>query len=399
MKMPGRNEGAAATPQALPLALAAADSMVGRRRPGDLRWRYEDGLALHALAEAGAVAGRSDLVEYVAEALGRLVHADGRIEGYRREDWNLDQVMPGRLLFAQRDGTGEARWGAAIRGLSAQLSDQPRSHSGALWHKGIYPDQLWLDGLYMASPFRLRLALETGDEASVDDVLLQFRLAEEHCRIEPPGLLRHAWNETAGEAWAEAGTGRSPNFWSRAMGWYALALADCLALLPPRHRGRAELAPRLSRLARAVMDAADPDTGLWWQVTDRPGAPGNYLETSASAMFACALAKGTRLGLFDPSGTGLDALAATAARRAFSSLVSRCVSNAPDGLFSLGSICQVAGLGGKPYRDGSYQYYISEPVVADDYKGVAPFVLAGLELAALDRVASGAAAPGAGEAR
>ncbi len=365
-----------------PPSVAAATSIVARRGPGDFRWRYEDGLALLALAECGRRRERPEFLAYVEEALRGLLLPGGGIKGYRLEDWNLDQVKPGLLLldFAPRLGPGQAEAGLAR--LRAQLAGQPRSPSGAFWHKGIYPDQLWLDGLYMAAPFHLRTSLEAGDEAGVEDVLLQFRLALEHCS-EPgrPGLLKHAWNEGSAQAWAEPHTGRSPNFWARAMGWFLMAQADCLGLLPPAHPGRPGLEAGFRQVAAGVLSVADPETGLWWQVLDQAGVPGNYLEASASAMFVYALMKGLGLGLLGPSpGAAPGPEPLEAARKAWASIQERFVRPGEDGHFSLGGICQVAGLGGQPYRDGSRSYYFSEPVVRDDFKGLGPYILAALEL-------------------
>lgn len=359
-----------------PPSVAAATALVARRRPGDFRWRYEDGLVLLALAECGRRRDRPELLAYVEEALRGLLLPGGGIRGYRLEDWNLDQVKPGLLLldFASRLGPGQAEAGLAL--LRAQLAGQPRSPSGAFWHKGIYPDQLWLDGLYMAAPFHLRTSLEAGSQAGVEDVLSQFRLALEHCS-EPgqPGLLKHAWNEGSAQAWADPQTGRSPNFWARAMGWFLMAQADCLGLLPPGHAGRTGLEAAFRQVAAGVLSVADPETGLWWQVLDQAGVPGNYLEASASAMFVYALMKGHGLGLLGPS-RGVDPLGA--ARKAWASIQARFVRPGEDGLLSLGGICQVAGLGGQPYRDGSLAYYLSEPVVRDDFKGTGPYILAAL---------------------
>ncbi len=384
---PARRPSGDAVPGGAALSLAASASVTGRRPAAEFRWRYEDGLVLHALAEVGRRRGGTGLLPLVRDVLEGLVGPDGRIAGYRLEDWNLDQVRPGVLLLDLARGSSDPRWAAAIAVLRGQLRAQPRSPSGAFWHKGIYPNQLWLDGLYMAAPFYLRASLESGaGRAGVEDILAWFRLAEEHCLDTATGLLRHAWDESRKEAWSDPLSGRSPHAWGRAMGWFAMALVDCIGLLPSGHEGRTGLCAMLSRVAEAVRRHADAATGLWWQVMDwaaegeSAAGEANYLEASASCMFVYALARGVALGCLAPPFLA-------AAEKAWSSVVERFVSVGKDGLLSLGGICQVAGLGGKPYRDGSCRYYLSEPVVSDDFKGVGPFILAALEIedAALGR--------------
>jgi unsaturated rhamnogalacturonyl hydrolase len=380
----------------LPLSLAAAESIVGRRRAEDFRWRYEDGLALYAVAEAGERRSRPDLSLFAEAAMRHLVAPDGSILAYRQDEYNLDQVNPGKLLFSLGRKSGDPRYAIAADALRRQLSSQPRCPSGGFWHKGIYPNQMWLDGLFMAAPFYLEYSLVHGDGEGIRDVRRQFGLAEGGCLDEATGLLRHAWNETRSEPWADPGTGRSPNSWGRAMGWYCMALVDCIALIDRRAgagapgtagsaanaaaaaEARDAMRDTLKRTCASVLRFADPGTGLWWQVLDSGGREGNYLETSASAMFVYAFARGVSSGCLDA------AVFAEAARKAWASMVSRNVSRAADGLFSLAGICSVAGLGGKPYRDGTYQYYLSEPVVSDDYTGVGPFILAALEMEDLE---------------
>jgi unsaturated rhamnogalacturonyl hydrolase len=382
----------------LPLSLAAATAVVSRRPTEGYRWRYEDGLVLLGVRETGLRKARAELVDFVRAAVERLVAPDGSIEGYRRDEYNLDQVNPGKLLFGLRGSSDDPRYVKAIAALADQLRTQPRTPSGGFWHKGIYPNQMWLDGLYMAAPFYLRLVLEgeaaAGSRVAVAgaarigeglaDVARQFELAETHCLDRSTGLLRHAWDEARLQAWADPETGRSPHAWGRAMGWFAMALADCLGIARDVRIGRtdggagtavleATLAGMLRRLADAVSCNLDPETGLAWQVMDRPGDEGNYLECSASCMFVYAFAKGAALGVLEPR------LLETA-KKAWASIRARFVAAGEDGLLSLGGICQVAGLGGKPYRDGSYRYYLSEPVVRDDYKGLGPFILAALEM-------------------
>jgi unsaturated rhamnogalacturonyl hydrolase len=274
--------------------------------------------------------------------------------------------------------TKDARYRKAADALRDQLRRQPRTSDGGFWHKLIYPRQMWLDGLYMAEPFYAQYARMFGDSAAFNDIATQFILVARHTRDAKTGLFYHAWDEVRAQPWADLETGHSPNIWGRAMGWYAMALVDVLDYLPNDHKDRAEIVRTLQDLAKAVERVQDPSTGLWWQILDQPGRPKNYLEASASSMFVYALAKGARKGY-------LPSRARAVATRGFDGLIKQLVQMDANGLPSLTGICEVAGLGGAPRkdgstRDGSYDYYVSEPVVADDYKGLGPFIMAALEL-------------------
>jgi unsaturated rhamnogalacturonyl hydrolase len=205
------------------------------------------------------------------------------------------------------------------------------------------------------------------------DVARQFLLVARHLRDPKTGLYYHAWDSMHEQPWADPATGLSKNFWGRAVGWYLMATVDVLDYLPKTHRDRSELIRIVQRLADAVAQVQDPVSGVWWQVLDQPNRAKNYLEASGSAMFTYAFAKGARMGYLAPTYRSL-------AERAFDGMVKTFVTVGADGLVSINGICKVAGLGGNPPRDGSYEYYVSEPVVADDYKGVAAFILAANEL-------------------
>jgi unsaturated rhamnogalacturonyl hydrolase len=294
------------------------------------------------------------------------------------EDHNLDQINPGKLLLELESAYSDDRYARAANTLRRQLAEQPRTAAGGFWHKRIYPYQIWLDGLYMQGPFSLRYGLERGDAELVDDTCEQLILADEKTRHPSTNLPHHGWDESRTQLWADPVSGRSPHAWVRALGWYAMALADCLELLPMDHRRWMDLAALFRRTAETIASHRDKESGIWLQVLDQAGRPGNYPEASGSAMFCYALAKGTTLGLL-PAKPFLDL-----ARNSFRALVDRYVEIAADGTASLGGICKVAGLGGDPYRDGSYAYYIGEPIVKDDFKGVGPLILAAVELGKLD---------------
>jgi unsaturated rhamnogalacturonyl hydrolase len=232
---------------------------------------------------------------------------------------------------------------------------------------------MWLDGLYMGSPFYARYASVFGESTAFDDIALQFRLIEQYLRDPKTGLYYHGWDESREQRWADPATGRSPNFWGRSVGWFCMAIVDVLEDLPADHAGRQDLIRMLRDLAPAVLAVRDGESKLWYQVLDRGGAPGNYLEASASAMFAYAFVKGANLGY-------LSAEFAERGRESFEGLLSHLVTVDADGTIWLREVVKVSGLGGKPYRDGSYEYYISEPRRMNDFKGYGPFLLAAIEL-------------------
>ena len=356
-----------------PWALRMASTVV-RRSPVVLdRWDYTAGLVLLGIERVGEARRDTALTAYVRRNIDGFVQPDGRIRTYRQDEFNLDQVNEGRLLFPLIARTRDARYRVAADQIREQLLRQPRTAEGGFWHKQIYPQQMWLDGLYMAEPFYAEYASRFGSSGDFDDVAVQFLLAARHTRDVNTGLLRHAWDATHSQRWADSLTGQSPHAWGRAMGWYLMALVDVLDYLPANHPSRPALLAVLRDASDAAMRVQDPVTGAWWQVLDQPNRAGNYLESSASAMFTYALAKGARKGY-------LDARAAESARRGFDGMVKQFVSVSPDGLVTLNGVCKVAGLGGTPYRDGSYAYYVSERPVANDYKGVGAFIMAAQEL-------------------
>jgi unsaturated rhamnogalacturonyl hydrolase len=356
-----------------PWSARMADSMIARHGPEQIHWHYDYGLLLTAIQLVGRATGDPRYWEHVRGIVEQLVAPDGTIRGYRLEEYNLDQVNAGRALFPLLRATGEDRYRRALAMLRQQLATHPRTESGGFWHKQIYPYQIWLDGVYMAGPFLAEYAQRFDEPAAFDDVAHEIILTEEKTRDPQTGLLYHAWDERKAQPWANPATGCSPHFWGRAIGWYAMALVDVLDYFPLDHPSRPELLAILARVVEAVAKVQDPATGLWWQILDHPGRPGNYLEASASAMFSYGIAKGVRRGYLPPERL-------PAAQAAYQGLLRELVSVDEQGLVTLNGICAVAGLGGNPYRDGSYEYYVGEPIKPNDYKGVGPFILAALEL-------------------
>lgn len=355
------------------LSLKMARSVMARYGTDQVLWHYEHGLMLQSAYAAGRRYGDAELMDWVRTMYDALIDASGTIKTYKAEDFNLDQINPGKQLFDLYRETGDERYLRAIESLHMQLVHQPRTPSGGFWHKKIYPNQIWLDGLYMQGPFSARWAGEFGSEADFEDIARQFELVYAHTRDEKTGLLYHAWNETCSERWADPRTGRSPHFWGRAMGWYCMAVLDVISLFPNSLSSRRDDLVRIAcSLIEPVIAFQDVQSGLWYQVLDQGGREKNYLETSASAMFVCFLYRSAGLA---PELAGA---ALRAAEAGFAGLCSR-LSSDTEGHLHLEGICSVAGLGGNPYRDGSYEYYVKEPVVSDDFKGVGPFIFAALE--------------------
>jgi unsaturated rhamnogalacturonyl hydrolase len=355
-----------------------------RRHPagfGD-KWEYDAGLVLRGFEQAWRKTKDRKYLEYVKRSVDRFLASDGSIEGYVLENYNIDEINEGKVLFALHEDAGSGkekeRYARALRLLRSQMQTHPRTRDGGFWHKRIYPHQMWLDGLYMASPFLAEFASRFDEPRLLDDVAHQILLVEKHTRDPKSGLLRHGWDESRQQRWADPTTGVSSQFWGRAMGWYAMALVDVLDFLPNDHPDRAAVLSVLQQLAQSVAAVQDAATGVWWQVLDAPDRERNYREASASAMFVYALAKAVRRGFIDPRRYEPVAL------RGYRGIIDQFVELDREGNVNLKGICKVAGLGGNPYRDGSYAYYTSTEVVANDPKGVGAFLLASLEVAGLE---------------
>jgi unsaturated rhamnogalacturonyl hydrolase len=356
-----------------PAWLALADSMVARFVPGSEKWHYEHGLLLQALEAVGVASGETRFQDFVQRYMEALVTADGRIPTYKEDEFNLDQVNPGKTAQLLAARLSDPRWKACQPRLRDQLAHHPRTASGGFWHKKIYPHQMWLDGLYMQAPFLARWGREHDTPDDLDETVRQLVLVESKTRDPETGLLYHAWDESKAQKWANPATGCSPHFWVRAMGWYAMALVDVLEWLPAGHPGVATLQGILARFADALLPAQDA-SGLWYQVMDHGTRKGNYLETSGSSMFTYALYKALGNGwLTDPAGKYR-----AMADLAWNGLTTKMLRQDAQGQWHLDGICSVAGLGGVPYRDGTFEYYVSEPVISNDFKGVGPFLLAGI---------------------
>lgn len=345
-----------------------------RKSDGDYRWAYTQGLVGLGMYRLHAKHHEPRYHDYMKAYVDHYVQADGHIRTVALDEFNIDSINSGKLLFPLLQETGDTRYRGAIEQLRRQLQWQPRTRDGIFWHKLKYPWQVWLDGLYMGAPFYAEHAQRFGRTDDFDDIVRQFRESYAKLRDARTGLLFHGWDESRLQRWSDPETGRSPGFWARSLGWYAMALADAYEHFPAEHGGRGELATLLGELSEALLAVQDARSKLWWQVPDQGGRAGNYLEASGSAMIAYAWAKGARLGMLEPRYRPL-------AQRSFASLVEELVDwDAKTGRVQLRNVCRGAGLGGDPYRDGTYAYYVSTEIAVNDAHGVGAFLLASAEI-------------------
>ena len=332
-------------------------------------WNYIDGCMMISLLNLYNITGEKRYFDFVDNFIDFYVHDDGTLLGYSEEDYNLDNICEGRVLFDLYAATGKEKYRKAIEILHGQLLRQPRTHEGNFWHKAIYPNQVWLDGLYMAQVFYTRYTTQFENCAGYEDILRQFRTVHEKMLDPDTGLYRHGYDASGKAFWAGE-DGKSKNAWLRSLGWYAAALVDVISYLAPGHDDfKNEMIAIARELAQNLIPYIDTNTGMLYQVPNQVGREGNYPETSGSAMVAYFFLKGARLGILEygccPRGEAI-----------FRSICDRYLTER-DGKLNLGGICLVAGLGpeNNRRRDGSYEYYISEPIVENDAKGVAPFLM------------------------
>jgi unsaturated rhamnogalacturonyl hydrolase len=348
------------------------------KNPGS--WSYEEGVLLDGMTAEWRITRDPAEFAYLKASVDKYILPDGTVRlnqkgtPFNAAAHTLDDIEMARAVMAVYQATKEDRYAKAATFLHQRLADQPRTASGGYWHKQIYPNQMWLDGAFMAEPFRAEYAATFHQPADFDDIAKQFLLMDTHMRDPKTGLLRHGWDESRQMPWAEKTTGLSPQVWARAMGWYEMALVDTLDWFPRSHPQHAALVAALKRTIAAVARFQDPATGLWWQVMDRGADKGNYLEASASAMFCYAMAKGVRQGYLPAAPYKADA------RKAWHGIQTHFVRPAADGSVTLTGTVKVGGLGGSPYRSGTYEYYIGEATGENDSKGVGAYLLAGAEI-------------------
>ncbi|MEX1377480.1 MAG: glycoside hydrolase family 88 protein [Eubacteriales bacterium] len=342
---------------------------IERLRSGEKpKWNYIDGCMMTALLRMYEQTGESRYFDFVHEFISGLVGDDGKLVGYKEEDYNLDNVFSGNALIDVYRIGKEEKYFKAIKSLLSQLKSQPRTNTGNYWHKLIYPNQIWLDGLYMAQVFRCRYEKYFGIGSEYEDIYMQFKNVRELMFDEQKKLYIHAYDASGEVFWAKE-NGQSPNAWLRAIGWFAAALADVLEAYPDELQDEKKfLKNQLSEIFDGILPYLDKDSGMFMQVVDYPKKDGNYPETSGSALIGYAMMKSARLKHTDEKWKDIG-------QKLFESICRKYLKEV-DGSLSLGGICLVAGLGpqGNKRRDGTIEYYMSEPIVENEAKGIAPFL-------------------------
>ncbi|MBE6287374.1 MAG: glycoside hydrolase family 88 protein [Mediterranea massiliensis] len=333
---------------------------------------YPQGVGCCAMLKMWKATGEQRYFDYVHQWADTLINERGEIHLYTVETYNLDFINPGKVLFDVYRETSDAKYKKAMEVLIKQLSNHPRTLEGGYWHKLIYQHQMWLDGLYMASPFMAQFGQEFSKPEWIDEAVKQFRLCHKHTYDAETGLYHHAWDESKSQRWANPETGHSPNFWGRSIGWWFMAMVDVLDFIPEAHAGRADIIGYIRGLAETL--PRYQRNGLWYQVIDQPERAGNYPEASVTTQCMYAYAKAVNKGYLDKKYRKI-------AVDAFKGLKKELLKENEDGTLTLTRCCQVGGLGGKPYRDGSFEYYINEKIRDNDAKATGPFIMACLELA------------------
>lgn len=338
------------------------------------RWSYDMGVILKGTERVWQNTGNVKYFNYIQRLMDFYVREDGTIKDYKPDEYNIDHINNGKLILLLYRVVGKEKYLKAANLLREQLRTHPRTKEGGFWHKKIYPYQMWLDGLYMGAPFYAEYSNLMQDDTAFNDITNQFVWMEQHARDPKTGLLYHAWDESKQQQWANKTTGTSPLFWARAIGWYSNAIVDALDWFPPTHPGRKKLIDILNRLITAVEKVQDKQTGLWYDILNYngPGKAKNYFEASASCQFTYAIAKGVRKGYLPSAKFSI-------AKKGYDGIVKQFIK-VENGQTDLHGTVTVSGLGGNPYRDGSFEYYMRERVVVNDPKGMGAFIKAAGEM-------------------
>ena len=349
------------------------DTVAYKSEVKSYKWNYEQGLILEAFYRMWKLSGDEKYFYYIKNNLDYYVESDGNIKTYDIEDFNLDNIAPGRQLLHLYSFTKEKKYKLAADLLINQLQNQPRTNDGGFWHKQRYHYQMWLDGLYMAEPFYTQYAAMFDKSEYFDDVAKQFLLIKKHLKDEKTGLYYHGYDESREQNWADPKSGHSPNFWGRSIGWFMMALVDVLDYFPVDHPKRKEIKNIFTELSKSLLNFRDQKTKLWYQVVDKGDRKGNYIETSSSLMFIYSFAKGANKKYLPEEYLQY-------AKDSFQPLIENFITTDESDFLYLHNTVSVGGLGGNPYRDGSFEYYISEPIRINDFKGYGPLMLAAIEL-------------------
>ena len=371
------------------------------------KWSYVMGIELEGMLDTYLRYGGQDIYNYCKMYTDKMIDEKGNITGYNMLDYNLDNIRTGHFVTRMYQNWPEAKNLLAMQTMMKQLNDQPRTIADKVfWHKAIYAYQVWLDGIFMGLPFRTLTAPITTSAKNkkkgavtkiYDDAVNQLKITYQRTLDPKTGLNRHAYDETRKAFWSDNETGLSQHCWGRAQGWYSMALIEVLDALPEDYARRSEVIDLLQKDLDAILKWQDKKTGLWYQVMDSPEREGNYLESTCSSMFTYVLLKAYRKGYVGEKYRD-------AGIRAYKSMIEKFIQIHADKTISLTQCCEVAGLGPavtpevesamkrinpkgsvkeNRRRDGSYAYYLSEPIRANDAKGVGPFIWASLEMEAL----------------
>lgn len=373
-----------ASPQTRPVSERLADTAMNRiwvddgTPPGIPRtWTYEQGVVSKAIEQMWFATGDPKYYRHIQTGMDFWIDENGNLKDYDLEEYNIDHITPGLAMMTAYRWTGNEKYKKIVELLRSQLKTHPRTKEGGFWHKKIYPWQMWLDGLYMGEPFYAEYSAVWGED-NWNDIANQFVWMEKHSLDPKTRLLYHGWDESKEQKWANNQTGQSPHFWGRAMGWYAMGLVDTLEHFPKEHPRRAELIAILNRVTASIEKVQDPKSGLWWDILDLGGKEKNYLESSGSAMFVYSIARGVREGYLPEKYMKV-------ASRGWDGIQKEFIKKNERGETDWHGTVSVSGLGGNPYRDGSYEYYMSEKLRVNDAKGLGPAIKAALEMEAYAR--------------
>jgi unsaturated rhamnogalacturonyl hydrolase len=347
-------------------------AMISINAPG--QWNYEYGFFLHGAFEYAQKTNNTQYLEYIKRWADRFIDERGNMDTtqYKKAEYRLDDILPGRLFISLYQATNDERYKNAARQLREHLRTQPKTSDGGYWHKQIYPYQMWLDGIYMGDIFSVQYAAAFNEPELFDEAIHQIKLIADHTRDPATGLFYHGWDESKNKVWAHPEKGTSPEFWGRAIGWYIMALVECLDYIPQDHPKRKDVIAILQDLAKNLVRYQDEKTGLWYQVIDKPNKPGNWIETSCSAMFAYAFAKGQRKGYLDASFTSI-------AKKAYKGLTDRYLYTDVENKLYLDQTVKVGTLNPK-FSRGDFEYYVTTERRINDYKGLAALLYASIEL-------------------
>jgi unsaturated rhamnogalacturonyl hydrolase len=337
-------------------------------------WNYIDGCMMTSLLELYQETQEQKYLDFVINFVDYYVFDDGTIRGYDIENYNVDDICESRVLFDLFRYTKQEKYAKAIEFTYTHIKNQPRTKDGNFWHKKIYPNQVWLDGLFMAQPFYARYETELNQKENYIDIINQFKNVSQLMFNREKELYYHGYDSTKKIFWANPETGLSKNFWLRAMGWFFVAIVDVVDYMDDEDSKTNFFSPLLRDSINGILKYQDETSKMFYQVVDQQDRKGNYLETSGSALMSYAILKGVRLGLLENSykQIGIDI---------FNGICEKYLTE-KDGDLNLGGIVLVSGLGPENNlrRDGSFEYYISEPIVENDAKGVGPLIMAYTEL-------------------